>query len=53
MTQNDLAGFAVRVNPGEFVKARIFRTTFPEIAGLVRRAPPTSSRRSEVVAGFP
>src|SRR6478752_5830314 len=31
---------------------RIFRTAFPEIAGLVRRTPPTSSRRSEVVAGY-
>ncbi|WP_068273160.1 nitroreductase/quinone reductase family protein [Aldersonia kunmingensis] len=31
---------------------RIFRTAFPEIAGLVRRTPSTSSRRSEVVASY-
>ena len=31
---------------------RIFRTAFPEIAGLVRRTPPTASRRAEVVASY-
>ncbi len=31
---------------------RIFRTAFPEIADLVRRTPPTSPRRAEVVAGY-
>lgn len=31
---------------------RIFRTAFPEIAGLVRRTPPTAPRRAEVVASY-